>query len=329
MSITETKKPDFKYFQLSYVKEYKDDRIQKTTELDQKVKKRYAMFCKIAENAPNYNQVSELNLYKRLSRLSDTACKLSKTIPEDASDLPSDKAEKKFRKMIRVARSIALFVPKHINAAFEAFKGSIKSRAVKSEEREIRELVKYDGKSSFLRMDEMVLSKELSEIVSLMDKYIDGNYQEAKIYKARKTGLDKGEPLSGQPLSELHQEEERVALKSEIERRVSRFTKRLESQSERDERLIELDSRRSSRSLKTLPLEGKFEKFLKREVDLAHQRQCLILPQLKGASKSFKENEEDTLERLKILDAKLASRSKKYTQKNWKFHFTVGFKRKS
>lgn len=314
MSITETKKPDLGYSQISYLKDYKDVKVEKTTKLDQKVKARYSLFCKIAEKGytdPHYNPYLGLNLYKRLTCLSGTACELSKAIPEDILDLAPPENEKKFRKMMKVVRSIALW-----------FKEIVKSQAAKSEEREIkyeereiREIVKYGENPFLLKMDEMELSEELSTIISLMDEYIDGNYQEAKIYQSRKRALEKGETLSGQSLSELHKDQTRVDLKSEIEWRVSRFTKRIKRQSERDERLIELYMRRSARSLKPLPTEKGFEKFLKNEVDLARRRQYLILPQLERVSSSFKENEKCTLERLEVLDAKLASLSKKYLDK--------------
>lgn len=307
MSITETRTPDLGYSKISYIKDYKDDRVKKTTELDQKIEARYSLFSKIAEKKPNcnrgLNRFLGLNVYKRLTYLSRTACELSKALPEDVPDLPPEN-KKKFRKMMSVIRSIALW-----------FKESLKSEAAKSEEREIREMVKCGGNSSFLKMDGMMLSEELSIIISLMDRYIADNYQEAKIYQSRKRALKKGKMLSGQSLSELHKDQTRVDLKSEIERRVSRFTKNIELQSERDGRLIELYMRRSVRSLNPLLTEKGFEKFLKKEVDLARKRQHLILIQLREALSSFKENEEYTLERLQIFDAKLASLSKKCLDK--------------
>ena len=243
---------------------------------------------------------------------------ISRAIPaaEAIMEDPLPETERKFEKIIRATCSITLFLPRRIKKGVETFKERRTRETVKSEEREIREMVKYDEKSLCLKLDESLLSEDLFVIISLMDAYVDDNYREVKIYQSRVKELQEKKTVSTPPLSELHQNQKRIDAKSEIERRVLLLTGRLKRQSERDQRLIKLYEMRSSRPSRSLPLEGKFKEFLKKEADLACQRQWSILPQLREASNYFQENDESVLETLQALDSKLESQSKRHKELN-------------
>ena len=77
MDTPKLRRLETEYFQLVYDKDFKDDRIQKIRDLDQKIKARYSEFLKSAKITENHAEGSELlKLYERLSLLSDTTCEL-------------------------------------------------------------------------------------------------------------------------------------------------------------------------------------------------------------------------------------------------------------